>query len=189
MLKHIKLLFVLFILLQLFGCPVAIVGGGLGGMEVAADRRTSGTMLEDQNIELKAIIKMQKIEEKFNTNIVSYNENVLLLGQVPNQELKQKIENEIKSIANVKSVTNELIIGPISSASRRAEDTLITSNVIARFFKENKFSPFNIKVVTEDKVVYLMGIVSEKEAKEAEDITKNTSKVTKVVKLFEYLKN
>jgi hypothetical protein len=102
---------------------------------------------------------------------------------------EHKIENEIKSIANVKSVTNELIIGPISSASRRAEDTLITSNVIARFFKENKFSPFNIKVVTEDKVVYLMGIVSEKEAKEAEDITKNTSKVTKVVKLFEYLKN
>jgi osmotically-inducible protein OsmY len=64
---------------------------------------------------------------------------------------------------------------------------LITSNVKARFFKENKVPPFYVKVVTEDKVVYLMGILTEAEAQEAENITKNTSQVTKVVKLFELI--
>ena len=59
----------------------------------------------------------------------------------------------------------------------------------ARFFRENKVSPFYVKVVTENKAVYLMGILNEKEAKEAEEIAKNTNKVTKVVKVFEYLKN
>jgi osmotically-inducible protein OsmY len=78
-------------------------------------------------------------------------------------------------------------VDSIASISSRAEDTLITSNVKARLFKENKVSPFHVKVITENKVVYLMGILNEKEAKEAEDIAKNTSKVTKVVKLFEYI--
>jgi len=84
---------------------------------------------------------------------------------------------------------NDLTIGSVNSLSARAEDTLITSNVKARFFKENKVSPFYVKVVTENKVVYLMGILNEKEAKEAEEIAKNTYRVTKVVKVFEYIKN
>jgi osmotically-inducible protein OsmY len=94
----------------------------------------------------------------------------------------------VKEITNVKSVTNELTLDPIASISARAEDALITSSVKARFFKENKVSPFHVKVITENKVVYLMGILTEKEAEEAENIAKNTNKVTKVVKLFEYIK-
>lgn len=186
MLKHIKLLFISFVLLQLFGCPAAIIGGGAAGMSTAADRRTPGIILEDSNIELKSFARIQKLEGDIHTNVTSYNGHVLILGQVPNDKIKTKITDQIKELANVKSVVNELTIGPGSSLSARAEDTLITSNVKARFFKENKFSPFIVKVITENKAVYLMGILTEKEGKEAEDIAKNTSKVTKVVKLFEY---
>jgi osmotically-inducible protein OsmY len=188
MLKFIKLLFVSFVLLQLCGCPAAIIGGGALGIDTIADRRSPGIIAEDSNIELKAFAAIQHFKEQVNSSVISYNGNVLIVGQVQNQEVKSKIESQIKEMANVKSVINELTVGPASSISSRAEDTLITSNVKARFFKENKVSPFYVKVVTENKVVYLMGILTEKEAKEAEEITKNTSKVSKVVKLFEYLK-
>ena len=189
MLKHLKLFFISFVLLQLLGCPAAIIGGGAIGIDTIADRRTPGVILEDSNIELKAFAGIQKLEGQIHTNVTSYNAHVLVLGQVPSEEIKSTITAQIKALANVKSVMNELTIEPVNSLSARAEDTLITSSVKARFFKENKVSPFYVKVITENKVVYLMGLLNEKEAKEAEEIAKNTNKVTKVVKLFEYIKN
>ena len=159
------------------------------GIDTAADRRTPGVILEDSNIELKAFASIQKLQGDIHTNVTSYNGHVLVLGQVPSEEIKSKITDQIKVLPNVKSVMNDLTIGPVNSLGARSEDTLITSNVKARFFKENKVSPFYVKVVTENKIVYLMGILTEKEAKEAEDIAKNTNKVTKVVKVFEILKN
>ena len=189
MLKHTKLLFIAFILLQLLGCAAAIIGGGAIGIDTVADRRTPGMIAEDTTIELKAFSAIQNFEEEISSSVVSYNGHILILGQVQNQEIKTKIENKVKEITNVKSVTNELTVSPIATISSRAEDTLITSNVKARFFKENKVSAFHVKVITENKIVYLMGILTEKEAKDAEDIAKNSNKVTKVIKLFEYINN
>ena len=189
MLKHLKLFFISFVLLQLLGCPAAIIGGGAIGIDTMADRRTPGVILEDSNIELKAFAGIQKLKGEIHTNVTSYNGHVLVLGQVPSEEIKSTITDQIKALANVKSVMNDLMIGPVNSLSERAEDTLITSNVKARFFKENKVSPFYVKVVTENKVVYLLGILNEKEAKEAEEIAQNTNRVIKVVKVFEYIKN
>jgi osmotically-inducible protein OsmY len=102
-------------------------------------------------------------------------------------EIKTKIASSIRALPNVKSLCDELTIGPVASLSVKAQDTLITSNVKARFFKENKVSPFYVKIVTENKVVYLMGILNKEEAKEAETIAKNTSQVSKVVTLFEVI--
>ncbi len=189
MLKHLKLFFISFVLLQLLGCPAAIIGGGAIGIDTMADRRTPGVILEDSNIQLKAFAGIQKLKGDIHTNVTSYNGHVLVLGQVPSEEIKSTITDQIKALANVKSVMNDLTIGPMNSLSERVEDTLITSNVKARFFKENKVSPFYVKVVTENKVVYLLGILNEKEAKEAEEIAQNTNRVIKVVKVFEYIKN
>ena len=189
MLKHLKLFFISFVLLQLLGCPAAIIGGGAIGIDTMADRRTPGVILEDSNIQLKAFTGIQKLKGDIHTNVTSYNGHVLVLGQVPSEEIKSTITDQIKALANVKSVMNDLTIGPVNSLSERVEDTLITSNVKARFFKENKVSPFYVKVVTENKVVYLLGILNEKEAKEAEEIAQNTNRVIKVVKVFEYIKN
>lgn len=174
-------------LLFLTGCPAAIIGSGAVAIDTTADRRTHGIILEDSNIEFKAFSLIQKIEGDMHTNVTSYNGHVLIVGQVPTELVKIKIGKSIQSLANVKSVTNELTIGPTISISGRAQDTLITSNVKARLFKENKVSPFFVKVVTENKIVYLMGLLTEDEAREAEAIAKNTSQVNKVVKLFEII--
>ena len=182
-----RYLLVFFALLFLTGCPAAIIGSGAVAIDTTADRRTHGIILEDSNIEFKAFSLIQKIECDMHTNVTSYNGHVLIVGQVPTELVKIKIGKSIQSLANVKSITNELTIGPAISISGRAQDTLITSNVKARFFKENKVSPFFVKVVTENKIVYLMGLLTEHEAREAEAIAKNTSQVNKVVKLFEII--
>ena len=183
--RLIRFFLLLATVLTLSGCPAAIIGSGAVAIDTTADRRTHGIILEDSNIELKSFTLIQKIEGDIHTNVTSYNGHVLIVGQVPSEAIKSKINTSIKEIANVKSLTNELTIGPVSSLSTRAQDTLITSNVKARFFKENKVPPFYVKVVTENKIVYLMGILTEEESREAETIARNTSQVTKVVKLFE----
>lgn len=185
--KLIQLIFLFFVTTLLAGCPAAIIGGGAVAIDTTADRRTHGIILEDSNIELKAFTLIQKIEGDIHTNVTSYNGHVLVVGQVPNEGIKNQIGSSINSLPNVKSLTNELTVGPVASIATRAQDTLITSNVKARFFKENKVSPFFVKVVTEYKTVYLMGILTEAEAMEAETIAKNTSQVSKVVKLFEII--
>ncbi|MGI9130457.1 MAG: BON domain-containing protein [Candidatus Methylopumilus sp.] len=185
--KISRYLFLFFVSLLLTGCPAAIIGSGAVAIDTTADRRTHGVILEDSNIELKSFALIQKIEGSMHTNVTSYNGHVLILGQVPTEEIKNKIASSIKDLPNVKSISNELTMGPVASISTRAQDTLITSNVKARFFKENKVSPFYVKIITENKVVYLMGILSKEEAKEAETIAKNTSQVSKVVTLFEII--
>lgn len=182
--RHI---FIFFALVCLAGCPAAIIGGGAVAIDTTADRRTHGIILEDSNIELKAFSLIQKIEGDIHTNVTSYNGHVLILGQVPNDKIKTQIGHSIHSLPNVKSISNELTVGPVISISGRAQDTLITSNVKARLFKENKVPPFFVKVVTENKIVYLMGILNQEEAKEAETIAKNTNQVSKVVTHFELI--
>ena len=185
--RFIQLTFLLFVSILLTGCPAAIIGGGALAIDTTMDRRTHGIILEDSNIELKAFTLIQKIEGDIHTNVTSYNGHVLVVGQVPNETIRNQIGSSIKLISNVKSIMNELTVGPVTSIAIRAQDTLITSNVKARFFKENKVSPFFIKIVTENKTVYLMGILTDEEAKEAETIAKNASQVNKVVKLFEII--
>ncbi len=91
MLKHIKLSFTAFILLQLLGCPAAIIGGGALGIDTAVDRRTPGMITEDTTIELKAFSAIQNFKEEISSSVVSYNGHILILGQVQNQEVKTKI--------------------------------------------------------------------------------------------------
>ena len=169
------------------GCAASIIGGGAVAIDTTADRRTHGIILEDSNIEFKAFSLIQKIEGDIHTNVTSYNGHVLILGQTPNESIKKQIGLSIESLPNVKTVTNELTISPVATIASRAQDTLITSNVKARFFRENKVSPFFVKVVTENKIVYLMGILNEEEANEAERIARSASHVVKVVKLFEII--
>jgi osmotically-inducible protein OsmY len=119
-------------------------------------------------------------------NVTSYNRNVLITGEVPSEEVKSGIEKFVKDTQNVRNVTNELVIAEPTSYGSRSNDTLITSKVKSRFIEARKFQPNWVKVVTENKVVYLMGIVNHKEAADAADIAAYTSGVDKVVKVFEY---
>ncbi|NOU24456.1 MAG: BON domain-containing protein [Methylotenera sp.] len=155
---------------------------------MAADRRTSGIYVEDQNIELKAFKKMEtNLGEDAHVSVTSYNRNVLLTGEVPVPESKTKAESLVKEIINTRSITNEISVGPKSSLSSRSNDSYITSKIKTKFVTENKFPANYVKVVTENGVVYLLGIVTSAEAEAAVEIARNTEGVSKVVKVFEYL--
>ena len=173
---------------QLAACVPAVIGGAAAGGAMAADRRTSGIYIEDQNIELKAshAIK-QELGEKNHINVTSYNRNVLLTGEAVDAASKATAEKAARNVDNVRNVTNEIVIDTKSTFSERNNDTYITSKVKARMVKENRFPPNYVKVVTEATTVFLLGLVTKQEAEDAVDIARSTSGVGKVVKVFEYI--
>lgn len=173
---------------QITACVPVVVGGAAAGGAIAADRRTSGVYIEDENIELKAVKNIaDTLGEAAHVNITSYKGNVLLTGEVPSNEAKSKAENITKATASVRNITNELTIGPKTPISSRANDAYLTSKIKAQFVSENRFQANYVKVVTENSVVYLLGYVTQSEADAAVEIARNTSGVTKVVKVFEYM--
>jgi osmotically-inducible protein OsmY len=173
---------------QLTACVPAVVGGAAAGGAMAADRRTSGIFVEDENIELKAVKEMEtNLGDQAHVNVTSYNRNVLLTGEVPDEAAKTKAESFVKAISNVRNITNEIVVGPKSSLGDRSNDTYLTSKVKTKFLTENKFPANYVKVVTENSAVYLLGIVNQAEADAAVDLARNTEGVTKVVKVFEYM--
>jgi len=169
------------------GCfPVVATGVGAGAL-MAVDRRTSGAYVEDEGIELKASNLIEnKFKDKVHVNVTSYNRRILLTGEAPSEAVKLEAEQVVKGVANVVGVTNEIAIGDLTSFSSRSNDTYITSKVKARMLDARKFSANNVKVVTENGVVFLLGLVNNKEAEDAVEITRTTSDVKKVVKVFEY---
>lgn len=188
--RYLSFIFLALIIAALQGCVAVVTTTAAGGVLVAEDRRTNAAMLEDEGIELKA---QNRISENFkqysdtmHLNVTSYNRNVLITGEVPSEEVKSGIEKFVKDTQNVRNVTNELVIAEPTSYGSRSNDTLITSKVKSRFIEARKFQPNWVKVVTENKVVYLIGIVNHKEAADAADIAAYTSGVDKVVKVFEY---
>ena len=171
------------------GCvELALVGAGVA-MATVEDRRSTSSQLEDRGIELRVANRIDdKLGERVHVNATSYNRYVLLTGEVPDEALKAEVEALARSVPNVLGVTNDLQIAGQSSTTSRSNDTLITSKVKTRLLDANKTNPFQIKVVTEAAVVYLLGIVTEQEAADTVEIARTTSGVRKVVKVFEYCK-
>jgi osmotically-inducible protein OsmY len=177
-------------LLCVQGCvPVAVVGVGAGAAIGYEDRRTAGTMVEDEGIELRASNRItERFGDKVHVNLTSYNRSVLLTGEVPDDKVKAEIEKIVQGVSTVRGVTSDLQVGPLTSYSARANDSAITGKVKARFVDSGKFSAIHVKVVTEASVVYLLGWVTEAEANSAVEIARTTGGVKKVVKVFEYCK-
>lgn len=175
--------------LSLQGCfPIAAVGVG-AALTSANDRRTSGTQIDDEGIELRASNRIgERWGDKVHFNVTSFNRAVLLTGEVPNESIKTEIEKLVTAITNVRGITNDIQVAGGASLSARANDSFLTSKVKARFVDGNSFNPFHVKVVTESGTVYLIGIVTEAEAKSATEIARTTGGVRKVVRLFDYCK-
>jgi osmotically-inducible protein OsmY len=171
----------------LSGC-VAVVAAGAGGAAlVATDRRTTGTQVDDEGIELKLANQASTLYgERIHLNVTSYNGVVLLTGEVPDQGVWASIGNMAKNTEKVRLVHNELVVGPLTDLQARTNDTYITSKVKTRFIEANKFPPNAVKVVTERGVVYLMGIVTKAEGDAAGETAATTAGVVRVVKVFEY---
>jgi osmotically-inducible protein OsmY len=170
------------------GCALLVGGAIVGSSMVAVDRRTSGTQLEDQSIELKAVKRAgELLGDRGHINVTSYSRLVLVTGEVPNEADKAAVEQAVARIENVRAVVNELVITLPSSIGNRSNDTLITSKVKASLVDAKDVQVNAYKVVTERSVVYLMGRVTEREANRAADISRGVSGVRKVVKVFDVI--
>lgn len=176
---------------QFAGCAAVVVGAGAAaGYSVYEDRRSTGTQIEDQRIESRATSAIdQKYGFRVHVNVTSYNRQVLITGEVPDAATRDEVEKLIASLPGVRTLANELIAGPLTSFPARTGDTVVTSNVKARFLGAKNFNPVHVKVVTEAGVVFLMGMVTEVEANAAAEIARTTDGVKKVVKVFEYCKS
>ena len=168
------------------GCvPLVIGGAAIGGM-MAVDRRTAGTQVEDEGIELHAVNRINaEYGDRVHLNVTSYNRQVLLTGEVPTAEIRHAVERSVADVGNVLSVVNDLGVQPLSSLSQRSTDTFITGKVRAGLVDAKDISASPIKVVTERNVVYLMGLVTEREAARAASIARGVDGVRKVVRTFE----
>ncbi|PPE71123.1 BON domain-containing protein [Caldimonas thermodepolymerans] len=171
----------------LSACAPLVVGGAMvGGVMVALDRRTSGAQVEDQAIELKAINRIKEVAgDRVHVNATSFNRMVLLTGEVPTEEDKQAIELAVSRIENVRSIVNELAVMEKSSLASRSSDVILAGKVKATLVDARDIQANAFKVVTERGIVYLMGIVTEREANRASDLARSVSGVRKVVRVFE----
>ena len=187
--KLIHVMLVGVALSQLQGCAAVVVGGAAVGTSVALDRRTTGVYVSDQEIELRAMTRLRDAfpQKTDNISATSYNRQVLLTGQVPDESIRSRATEVVKGIPDVRTVFNELTLSGVTSLTSDANDVAITSKVKTRLFRDERVPGIKIKVVTESGVVYLMGLVTQNEANVATDIARTTSGVTKVVTLFEYI--
>jgi osmotically-inducible protein OsmY len=171
----------------LTGCVAVGVAAVGTGVMVAADRRSSGAQLDDQTIELKVATDAgARWGDKLNVTVTSFNGLVLLTGEAANQGIIDDVVKLAKAVDRVRIVESYMVVAPTSDLGARANDAGITSMVKARMVEANKFPPNAVKVLTERKVVYLMGIVSRQEGDDAAQIAATTSGVASVVKVFQY---
>ena len=166
--------------------PLVIGGGAVMGTLMVTDRRTTGTQVEDEGIEMRTASRIREtLGDRVHVNVTSYNRQVLLTGEVPDAADGQKIEQIALGVENVRSVVNDLGVMPSSSLTQRSNDTFITGKVRASLVDAKDLSANAFKVVTERNVVYLMGRVTQREAKRAAEIARGVDGVRKVVRVFE----
>ncbi|TAK91590.1 MAG: BON domain-containing protein [Burkholderiaceae bacterium] len=170
------------------GCfPLMVTGAAVTSL-AATDRRTTGTQLEDKTIELKTCKRVgNQFPGSVHVNCNSYNRRILITGEVLSAETKAQIEAIAKGVENVESVINELEIAGPASFTARSNDVLITSKVKASFVDASDLYANAFKVTTERGIVYLQGLVTQREGDRAAEIASRVGGVAKVVKLFEYI--
>lgn len=179
-------------LIPISGCvPMVVTGVGISastGALMTEDRRSSGIFIEDERIEL---VINRRINERFDddvhVNVTSFNRNVLLTGEVPTEAARNEVTKLAMSVENVHNIFNEIAIAPKSPLSARNKDALITTKVKLRFLNNGAFQINHVKVITENSVVYLAGLVKRVEGEKAAELASSTPDVIKVVKVFEYL--
>lgn len=176
--------------LLISGCMVAAVGAAaVVTVDVAHDRRTVGSYIDDGKIEIDVrqfVIRDKRLRNDAHISVTSLNGIVLLTGEVPDQAQKSKVVNYARSVAGVRQVVDELRIAGKTAVFSRANDTWLTSKVKTQLFAETKLDANRIKVISEYGNVYLMGIVTREEAQRATEIARNIGGVVRVVKVFEY---
>jgi osmotically-inducible protein OsmY len=188
--KSVKLGAVLLIISVLQGCAAVAVVAVTTGASMATDRRSIGNQIDDQSIEVEAyneITKNKSLNDKTNLHIISVNGSVLIIGQAPTTYLRDQAIKIINNINGVVRIHNQIRIGNLTSITTQTNDVWLTSKVKSALFSSDEVNGNTIKVITENAEVFLMGLVTKKEADTAINITRNISGVSRVFKAFEYL--
>jgi osmotically-inducible protein OsmY len=173
---------------SLSACVPLVVGGAavVGAGMVATDRRSSGAQLDDQSIELRASARVREIaNDQMYVSVTSFNRQVLLTGAVGNEADRRRVEDVVRRVDNVRSVVNELTIGPPSTFQQRSSDTLIVGKIKASLLDAKDVFANSFKVVVDRGTVYLMGLATRRETDRATDIARGVSGVEKVVRVVE----
>ena len=179
-------------LVALSGCvpliPLVMGGGVVVGTQVATDRRTSGTQLEDEGIEIRASNRIRdSLGSRAHVNVTSYNRQVLLTGEVPNAQDKQLVEQIVSRVDNVRNVVNELAVLGNSTFSQRSSDTLVTGRARAALVDDKDLVASAFKIVTERGTVYMLGRVTKREADRATELVRGVTGAHKVVRMLEII--
>jgi len=172
------------------GCATIIGATREEPIQEDSSSRTLGRYLEDEAIETKILVNVGKGSQALaqsHVNVVSYNAQVLLIGQVPDENVKREAEAIARQTQHVRKVHNELDIAGPTSTIVRSNDVYLTSRVKVQMLADERIAGNRIKVVTENGVVYLMGLVNRQEADLAVEITRSIVGVRKIVKVFEYI--
>ncbi|HLA75121.1 MAG TPA: BON domain-containing protein [Gammaproteobacteria bacterium] len=172
------------------GCAAVLATGAATGVAVVHDQRSTGAIIDDQSIEIKAtgsLTSDRQIFKETHINVTSYNGMVLVTGEAPTEELRNRVIDIVRKIDRVKRVYNEVKIAAPSSLVARSSDSLITGKVKGRLLGTKGFDSTRVKVVTEAGVVYLLGLVTRAEADIATEAARQTDGVQRVVKIFEYV--
>jgi osmotically-inducible protein OsmY len=173
----------------LIAVVILLLQGCVSTLTKGEDRRSEGAYVEDSTIESTATSRIKKkYLDKIQFNVTSYNRKVLVTGEVLEEAIKADVTRIVGGVQNVTDIRNELVVAQLASFSSRSNDTLITSNVNLRLRDGGKeFRSDRVKIVTENGVVYLLGLVTHAEAKIATDIASTSRGVRKVVPYFEFI--
>ncbi len=171
----------------LTGCPAVLLTGAAGGMMSAADRRTTGTQLDDQAIELRAHDRLRKElpEKSEGISVASYNRRALMYGQVVDEATRQRAEEIVTGTSGIREVVDEVTVSPAATFANHANDTLVANKVRASLLNAKGVPSGTINVTSEKGTVYLQGLVSEVEGERAARVAAAVDGVNRVVKVFE----
>ena len=183
-----KLFAVLLIASQLTACGVLAVGGVAATATIAADRRTPAVQAIDKGIELEAGNALSKrFGDSAHINVTSFNQKVLLTGEVKDADIKAEAAAYVKAMKNARSVFNELVIGPNSSYTARANDSYLESKIKTQMIFTDQLPSNSMAIVAEGTSVYLMGILTQNEADIAKKVASNTNGVKDVYAYFDII--
>ncbi|MEX2131000.1 MAG: BON domain-containing protein, partial [Pseudohongiellaceae bacterium] len=174
------------------GCTTILVETNAGqGMQEDPGRRTAGAVVEDQSIETRIIVNLKALEPEFKNahfDVISHNGIVLLVGQVQTEALKNRATQlASETSTKIKRIHNELEVSGKTSLLARSNDTWISTKVRAQLLADDSVPSSQVRVITENGSVYLMGLVNQTEGDNAAALVRNISGVTRVVKVFEYI--
>lgn len=183
-----RLLPLLLVLSTLSGCALVAGGAVTTGALMIEDRRATRVYLLDEDLEWRAQGRLMEPRiEGVHANFTAFNGRLLITGEAPTEAVKTQVAERVRDLANVREVFNELVISAPTSLASRTTDGYTTAKIKARLIEDDRFSAAHIKVVTENGVAFLMGLVKREEANAAAEVTARTAGVRRVVKVFEYL--